>query len=307
VSTFDEVAWEQNGYIDLAQLRSAGLSQRQITRLVDNKLFQRPHPGVYRPGSTPPTWLDRVRAACMAAGGDARAMGRTAARVHGLDGADAHSIIEITVGVLRGPVPAGVIVRRTRRESPSLVSSVKGIPVSTVNQTLLDYSFLTRRGGPQLAERAVEDAIRRGKTSEAALRRFLGACGKGVPGVTSLRGVLDNRLDGRPARSGFEVIVGDILREAGVELPVRRLLLSVPPDQKFELDLAYPDLRIDIEPMGDKWHSTASQRRADAERRRVLQAIGWLVVDVSWHDAIFRPGDVADRVRQAITSRSARI
>ena len=139
----------------------------------------------------------------------------------------------------------------------------------------------------------MEDAFRRKNTDEGPLRRFLAGCGKGVNGVTHLRAVLDERLDGRPARSGFEVIVGDILREYGVLLPERRSLVSVPPDQKFELDLAYVDKKVAIEAMGKKWHATATQRRADSYRRRVLAAAGWIIVEVWWDQAVHTPADVA--------------
>jgi hypothetical protein len=236
----------------------------------------------------------------MAAGGDAKVMGRTAARLHGLDGAQRNTVIELSIGVLRGPAPRGVIIRRTRRDNPALTTTVDGIPVSAINETLREYAWLVRPDLP--VERAVEDAFRRKPTNEGALRRFLASCGKGVPGVTHLRNVLDSRPDGRPARSGFEVIVYDIIREYGLAKPTRRPLVAVPPDQKFELDLAYLDRKIDIEAMGAQWHSTATQRREDEYRRRVLSAIGWIIVEVWWDEAIFEPWLIADRIRAALTS-----
>lgn len=298
MATFDEWARMQRGYLDRAQVHAAGMGDEEIERLVGQSHWQRPHPGVYRTGSVSPEWEDKVRAACLAAGGDARAMGRTAARLYALDGAERHSIIELTVSVGRGPVPAGVITHVTRRGDPTLTRSINGIPVSSPNQTLLEYAWLSR--SDQLVERAVEDAFRRGKTDEGPLRRFLADCGKGVPGVTSLRTVLDKRPDGRPARSGFEVIVLDILREYGLPLPMRRPLVAVPPDQKFELDLAYVDKLIDIEPMGEKWHATRRQRQRDAERRAVLGALGWEIIPVFWDEAVNVPWSVADRVDHAL-------
>ncbi len=299
--SFDDVASRQRGYLDLAQATGAGLTQAQVNHLVETHHWQRPHPGVYRTGSVPPEWEDKVRAACMAAGGDSRAMGRAAARLHGLDGAEGHGIIELTVPKGHGPVPKGVKVHETRRIDPALTATIRGIPVSSINQTLLEYAWLIRSDLP--VERAVEDAFRRKNTDEGPLRRFLARCGKGVNGVTHLRSVLDKRPEGRPARSGFEVIVLDILREHGLPLPVRRPLVAVPPDQKFELDLAYLAEKIDIEPMGEKWHATAHQRRADAERRRILETLGWIIIEVWWDEAIHRPHEVAARVRHALAAR----
>ncbi|HZN16142.1 MAG TPA: hypothetical protein VFB78_17880 [Acidimicrobiales bacterium] len=297
MTTFDEIARVQRGYIDRVQAGRGGLSRGQIQRLTNQHHFQRPQRGVYLTGSAPSDWEGNVRAACLAAGGDARAMGRTAARLHGMDGAEKHGVIELTVSIGRGPTPRGVIVHVTRKTEPELTTTVNGIPVSSVNQTLLEYAWLTR--SDLLVERAVEDSFRRGKSTEGALRRFVGSRGKGVPGVTRVRSVLDSRPKGRPARSGFEVIVLDILREYGLELPERRPLLRLPPDRVFELDLAYMHDKVDIEPMGEKWHATARQRRDDAERRRLLAAIGWTVVDVWWQEAMHSPWSVADRVRSA--------
>lgn len=242
-------------------------------------------------------------AACLAAAHESRAMGRTAARVRGYDGHERHALIELTVPKGHNPVPAGVLVRETRRIDPALTSMVRGIPVSSANQTLLELAWLIRADLP--VERAVEDALRRGDVTEGGLRRFLAGCGKGVNGVTHLRNVLDKRAGGRPARSGFEVIVLDIIREAGLPLPERRPLVAVPPDQKYELDLAYVDLKIDIEAMSDKWHSTPRQRRADAERRHVLESLGWIIVEVWWHEAIHEPEKVVARVRAALLSASS--
>ena len=277
------------------------MSRDEIAHLVDRHHFQRPQRGVYRTGSKLPDWEDRVLEACLAAGGDARAMGRTAARVHGLDGAERHSVIELSVGVGRGPTPKGVIIRRTRQTDPSLRTRFNGIPVSSINATLLEYAWL---GTPLLVERGSRGAFRRGRTSEGPLRRFVATRGKGVEGVTTLRAVLDGRPEGRPARSGFEVIVLDILREFGLPLPLRRPLVSVPPDRKFECDLAYMDELIDIEPMGKKWHSTRRQLRDDAERRDVLGAFGWQIVPVLWEEAVFTPAVTAARVRAALSARS---
>ena len=301
MTTFHDLARNQGGYADRPSLLGIGMTDEEIGRLVEQEHWQRPHAGVYLTGSAPPEWEGRLRAACMAAGGGARAMGRTAARLHGLDGAEHHGIIELTVPKGHGPVPRGVIVHETRRIDPALTAAVRGIPVSSINQTLLEYAWLVRANVP--VERAVEDAFRRKDTDEGPLRRFLGQCGKGVNGVTHLRYVLDRRPDGRPARSGFEVIVLDILRGCGLPLPVRRPIVAIPPDEKFELDLAYLDQKIDIEPMGKKWHTTLAQRRRDAERRVVLGGLGWIIVEVWWDQALNAPEEVGGRVRAALAAR----
>jgi hypothetical protein len=213
-----------------------------------------------------------------------------------LDGA-LEGTIEITAVQPHNPMPHPVVVHRTLRWDPIDRKIHRNVPVTSVNRTLVDYGAVVPR---ILVERAVEDAFRRGLTNEGALRRRLAQIGgPGCRGAGQLRWVLDHRFEGKPARSGFEVIVGSILREYDIVLPERRVLVGVPPDQKFELDLAYVDRKVDIEAMGEKWHSTTRQRRADAERRRVLSSVGWSIVEVWWDQAMHEPWDVAARVRSA--------
>ena len=302
MTTFHDLAARQDGYIERGELIRIGMTDHEIDRLVERLHWQRPHPGVYRTGSAPPTWEGSVRAACMAAGRDARAMGRTAARLRGLDGMTRTTLLELSVCMGRGPEPHGVLIHYTRRSQPELTSFVRGIPVSTVNQTLLECAWLVRSS--VVVEGAMEDALRRGLTGEGGLRRFLAGCGRGVNGVTALRGLLDGRPAGRPARNGFEVIVVDILRTFGVPLPLRRPLVTVPPDDTFELDLAYPAHRIDVEAMGKQWHSTPRQVRSDARRRRILESVGWQIIEVWWDDAIHDPARVAATVQAALDERA---
>ncbi|HZN13720.1 MAG TPA: hypothetical protein VFB78_05595 [Acidimicrobiales bacterium] len=294
-----EIARNQRGLVARFQLEALGLTDGRIDTLIANHHWQLLHPGVYLTGSRPPDWEQNVLAAIFACGGDAHASHRTAARLHGLDGADNHGVIDVTVSRRNGPAPTGVIVHRSRRFALGDRAMRDGVPVSSVDRCLLDYAALVP---PILVERAVEDAMRRGRTTEGALRRRLEQSGRGVPGVRRLRTVLDRRPAGRPARSGFEVIVLDIIREFGLPLPIRRPLVVVDNDEFFELDLAYVDEMIDIEPSGDRWHSTARQRAADARRQRILGSHGWTIVDVHWTPAIHHPATVAAEIRAALHS-----
>ena len=146
------------------------MTDDEIEVMLRHNHWQRPHPGVYKTGSAPPMWEDKVRAACMAAGCGSRAMGRTAARLRGLDGHEHHTLIELTVPKGHGPVPAGVAVHETRRIDPSLTDVIRGIPVSSINQTLLELAWLIRADLP--IERAVEDAFRRLPTDEGRFADF---------------------------------------------------------------------------------------------------------------------------------------
>src|SRR5439155_24016653 len=137
------------------------------------------------------------------------------------------------------------------------------------NRTLIDYAAVCP---PLLVERALEDAIRRRQTTEGALRRRLALVGgPGARGAGRLRRVLDLRPEGRPARSGFEVILLDVLRQFDLPMPIRNHVVRVDGVPVAELDLAYPEPMVDIEAMGARWHSTRRQRQRDRERRELLR------------------------------------
>jgi len=293
----DALASTQLGILARHHVLHAGGSDHYIDTCVQRKRWQLLHPGVYLTGSAPPTWLQRQLAACWAAGPQAVASHRGAAAVWWLDGAT-EGPIEILVPELKGPEPRGVIVHRTRRWDPDHHTVRRRVPVTDINRTLIDYAAVCP---PILVERALEDAFRRRYTTEGALRRRLAvAGGPGARGAGRLRRVVDLRPEGKPARSGFEVIVFDILRQFGLPLPVRNYVVCLDGVPVAELDLAYPDALVDVEAMGAKWHSTRRQRERDDERRALLRALGWDVVEVEWEPAIYRPEGVADEVRAAL-------
>jgi hypothetical protein len=154
-----------------------------------------------------------------------------------------------------GPTPHKAVVHRTIRWHPEQHTVRRGVRVTDVNRTLIDYAAVVP---PLLTERAMEDAFRRGYTNEGALRRRLAVVGgHGARGAGRLRAVLDARPEGRPARSGFEVMLLDVLRQYELPMPVRNYVVKVNGVPVAELDLAYPDNLVDLEADGARW-----QRRA---------------------------------------------
>ena len=210
---------------------------------------------------------------------------------------------EILVAPPFGPSPRKTIVHRTTRWQPEYHTIKRGIPVTDINRTLVDYAAVVP---PVLTERALEDAFRRGYTNEGALRRRLAvAGGPGARGAGRLRRVLDGRPEGRPARSGFEVMLLDVIRQYGLPMPVRNYVVYVDGIPVAELDLAYPHGLIDLEAMGAKWHSTRRQRIRDAERQALLKALGWEIELFDWDLVVYRPAEAAAQIRAALCGSSA--
>ena len=230
----------------------------------------------------------------MAAGPNAVSSHRAGAATWWLDGAY-EGPLEITVTPPFGPTPRQTIVHRSLRWQPEYHTIRRKVPVTDINRTLIDYAAVVP---PILAERALEDAFRRGYTDEGALRRRLAiAGGHGARGAGRLRAVLDARPAGRPARSGFEVMFLDVLRQFDLPMPVRNYVVMVDGVPVAELDLAYVDEMIDLEANGAKWHTTRRQRQRDAERRAILETLGWDVQDFDYDEVVYRPECVAARVQ----------
>src|SRR5205807_9428279 len=159
-----------------------------------------------------------------ASGPDPVLLHRAASAVDWLGGGT-EGPFELTSTPTACPRPRCVVLHRTLRWDPIDRTRKRRVPVTAVNRTLIDYGAVAP---PLLVERAVEDAFRRGATSEGALRRRLEQVGgRGCRGSGVLRKVLDLRPEGRPARSGFEVMLLDVIREFDLPMPVRNYPVKV--------------------------------------------------------------------------------
>jgi very-short-patch-repair endonuclease len=69
------------------------------------------------------------------------------------------------------------------------------------------------------------------------------------------------------------------------------------------IDFAYPTERIAIEVQSYAWHSSRKALTKDAERFNRLQALGWIVILVTYEDLEKHPGRVVARIRSALESR----
>ena len=292
-----DLAAQQKRLLRRDQVLELGVSDRQIYELTQRRRWSAPHPGVYCVGPPPQTFDERLLAGCFAAFPGGFASHRAAARTAHLDGAERHGIVEITVGAGL-PEPSGVKVHRTKRLAPGEFTVVNGIPATTMNRTLIDYAAVVP---PVLVERAVEDALRRGKTSEGALLRYLGAVVRGTPGKTRLTRVLMGRPEGRAAASGFEVMLLDLIREYGLEIPERRVPIRNQAGVIVaEADLGYPRRRLLLEAHSRKWHSTARQTARDVKRHQELERLGYQVEYFSYIEVVKTPAVSAQRIAEAI-------
>lgn len=215
-------------------------------------------------------------AAVLAAGRDDAALSHlSAAEVWGLP-APVSARPELLVARPGTPRIDGVTVHTTDRLPDAHLTVQRGLPVTTVARTAFDVSA---RVGPQSLQRIIGAALRRPDTTLAALWSVHDLLtGRGRRRVARFREALLAWNDGvRPGDSAKELDVGRLLVGAGLPRPAQQFLVVVG-GAVFELDLAYPDVLLDIEYDGWGAHSSRASFDADRARDASLIAAGWTVL-----------------------------
>jgi hypothetical protein len=279
------------------QVLALGGTDEWIRARTDSGRWNGFEAGVYLTSPGTPDWFQRCLGACLALQGKTALSHRAAAALYALDGTY-QSLVEVSTDYVHNPRLDAAIVHRTQRWHPDDLRTLHGIPVTSINRTLLDYASVV----PRLPlERAVESAILRGLTSEGGLRRAMGRlCGRGCRGCAQLRWVLDHRPEGKPARSGFEVMLLDLIREYQLPIPHRNYTVHEDGRAIAEVDLAYVARLLALEADGRRWHSTRRAHERDVARQEMLEKLGWIVIRFTWDEVVHHPARVGARIRAAL-------
>lgn len=261
-----------------AEARELGLSDDQIDRLLASGEW-RPWFGgpVYSAAGTPDTWLTRLRAASCRVGEDAVASRRTAARLWRLPDFDETETLEFVVPRGHTPRIAGIAVARTIHLPQDDVVRHSGARATSVTRTLHDLAAVLDDRRLLLA---AAEGWRLGRTDPVRLLSSL-AARPGLPGNARLRRVL-GQLDPRLARtrSVAEIIDVLVLRGiAGIPPFAVNVWLELPDPPRRQADVLFPPNAV-LEVQSDAYHGDPIRRQADAERRRQLEAAGYVVREV---------------------------
>ena len=239
--------------------------------------------------------LEELRRVLASIGPDALASHRTAASLWGFG--PIGDIIDVLVPRRRRPRPRiGVQIHSSLHFDPAETSIRDGIRCTNPLRTLLDLGAIApERVSAALAATAVSRLVIP-SSARAALDR---ASVRGRPGLGALRAALDDWPLGDDAPdSELEVVVARLLRDRRL----RRFEFH-PRIAGFEVDFAHRGKRVVVETDGWEFHSSRLAFEEDRRRDAVLAAEGWLVVRVTWWQAVERPDDVAERLRSALARR----
>jgi hypothetical protein len=291
-------ARKQYGLITREQAYELGMTPAQVAHEVATRRWVRVASGVYRINGTPLTWKGRMMAACLAAGPGAVISHRSAAALWNLEGFEPPRVLDVSVGNGRRPRVEGVRVRRRRYVRRTFRD---GIPVTPIPDTILDLS----EGKEAIALRALDDVDRRKLATWTELWECLVLhAGRGRRGVAAYRRLLEYRNGRTPPGGTFAGLVRKLLVDAGLPEPVCEFPV-VSGGRPYFLDLAYVDVKIDVECDGREGHLNARSFENDRIRNNNLALDGWLVLHVTWERLKDKPGAVAAEVREALRQRYA--
>jgi very-short-patch-repair endonuclease len=195
--------------------------------------------------------------------------------------------------VLGASVPrhAQVNGHRTSYLPREHVTTVRGIPCTTAERTLLDLAAV-------LPERKLRRAVRQAQFLMLTTIGSLITVPHG-PGPTRGRKKLARILatGAAPTQSQLEDTVLDLVLQGGFAHPSVNAPLYLD-GRRVVPDLHWPRQRLVIEADGPH-HDDPLERAADKERQRLLEAHGDRVLRVSWEQAIAHPQATLRRIREA--------
>lgn len=288
------IARRQHGVIGRSQLLALGVSAAAIQRRVESGRLHTAHRGVYLVGHLARAPYAIEMAAALACGEGAAISHRSAAfvwRIADRRPARAEVIVPID-WTRRRP---GIAARRSASLAEDDVRRPGGVPVTSVERTLLDLSAVL---GPAALEWHVGRAFASRLTSAVALAARVEQS-PGRRGVRRLRSLLAAPGGAAFTRSPPERSLLSKLR--GSHLPPPEVNVVV---NGYELDFLWRDQRLVVEVDGYTYHSDPIAFERDRLRDAELQANGYRVMRVTRRQVTETPEGVIARIRRALHDAS---
>ncbi len=199
------------------------------------------------------------------------------------------TLIDITTPHRKRPIE-GVRLHRRSLPADEITEDHDGLRLTTPSRTIFDLA-------PLISDARLEGAIAVADELELDFAPSLPELLARHPrhrGTRRLRRVL-GRIEGavaRRLRSEGEAEFLDLVLETGWPRVETNFMLRIG-DRVFELDAAWPALRIGVEFDTGDFHGSWSAAERDRERDRILLAHGWRIVRVT--DRMLGPGRAALR------------
>jgi Transcriptional regulator, AbiEi antitoxin len=269
------IAGRAYGIVTRREMLRAGISGKEIRRRRERGQLITKYPGVYRVGHAAPSVEASFVAAVKACGEEAVLERRAAGYLLGLvKKPPQHPEVS-------APTERRIKRIRTRRRrlDPKQVTKVKGIPVTTVPQTLVDLAAVL--SDEELA-RACHEAGVRYRTTPRQVEALLA---HNTPGAGRLRAVMSG--DVHVTLSQLERAFLKLLREAGLPLPQINKVSG-----SKRVDCRWPELKLTVELDSYRFHNSRYAWEQDRERERQARARGDELRRYTWFDITETPAAV---------------
>ncbi|HET9197020.1 MAG TPA: type IV toxin-antitoxin system AbiEi family antitoxin domain-containing protein [Solirubrobacterales bacterium] len=287
------LAGRQHGVVSRRQLRSLGVSDREIARAIEARRLHRIFRGAFAVGHANVSEHGRLTAACLACGDRAFVSHRSAGALLGLlDRGPA--VIDLIASGEQGRGIDGIRFHRVRGPRRDEVGTVDGIPCTGPARTLVDLAgAVGDRTLRSCFERAAQRQVLDIPTIEASMDL-------GRRGNPSLRTLIDEwRKAAAVAKKGK---LKSPLEARVLPLLVHRNiapLLNAPVEilnGRLEVDFLWPDHRLVVEADSRDFHATDIAFERDRWRDRELFAVGYSTLRITHRQAERESNAVASAI-----------
>jgi predicted transcriptional regulator of viral defense system len=293
------LADRQHGVVGRVQLVALGLGRQAIAHRLSVGRLHRVHRGVYAVGHRVLTRRGWWMAAVLAGGPGAALSHHSAAALWGFRDS-ARTRIDVTTPTWRSARPG--LQLHTSAVPPEEITTVDGIPTTTVPRTLLDLAAILSR---HRLERAVNEAEVLRLTDPLSLAALLARYPRRA-GSANLRAILESAdLGSTTTRSELEDRFLAFLDAAVLPRPIVNANLELSAHRSVEVDCLWPEQRLVVELDGHAFHATPAAYERDRARDRALSADGWRVVRVTWRQLHLGSEALAADLRRLLTGQAA--
>jgi hypothetical protein len=293
------LAASQHGVFSRRQARELGASSDMVKSRLLSGAWKPMAEDVLTLRGTLLVWRARLRAATLVPAG--------VSWVSHEAGGALHELSTFNPGPVAVLVPHGrsrrtelAVVHQTRDLAlPDHVTTVDGIPVTTIPRTLVDLAAIV---GRRRLEHVVNDAVVARQVTLAEIESVVGdVARRGKAGMGRIKAVLDDLGPGPtvPA-SRLEALLLRVLRKGGVPVPVLQHELPWRTDVEGRVDMAFPLARLIIEVDSRRYHTRVRDFEVDRRRDNAAQLAGWRVLRFTYADLRHRPDEVVAEVLAAL-------
>jgi len=296
MTTVPAIAAAQHGLVTRRQLTSLGLTASMIEVRIETEQLIRLHRGVYALGHRQLRLQGHWLAAVLACGPGAALSHREAAALHGLIRPSNRSRIDVTTTRRIRAGRPGIDIHHTTTLVARDVTTVDGIPVTTVARTLVDLAYVVP--ADRLAEALREAEHLRVVDANDLHETMVSTRHRRGPGHAALTAVLEEhrRKGTQLTRSALEDRFLRLVDRHG--LPRPRANFHVGTD---EVDACWPDHRLAVELDGWERHKDRHAFQRDRTKANALARAGYRVLRFTHDDVVRRPAQTAAAINAFLT------